>query len=1190
MCVTGQTCVDGNCLQNSALCSAQNQTGACAGGQACLEGSCVDPATVCSMANVTGLCVTGQTCVDGNCLMNSALCSASNQTGACAGGEMCLEGSCVDPSTLCSMSNVTGRCVTGQTCLDGNCLMNGQLCSASNQTGACAGGDACLEGSCVDPASLCSMQNQMGLCPRGEVCQQGTCTPAAGCTNCTASESCLDGICRDNTLLCSTQNPTGLCVSGFNCVAGNCIDAGAGCSANNPTGICPAGELCNNGMCEPINQTVLCDDENPCTRDWFDFARNRCAHDAQSASCTDGNACTTDACVMGTCMGTVVGGCVAPPVIDPYVTPTNDSVLLLSGTKPAGSSIEINMMEAVPQNPDTTWQVTLNLALGENVYVIRSHDQGTMSATIEVRVVYDTQAPTTSLTPAGGVFLNGITVRAASDEAATVYYTTDGAEPTEHAKSFQSVKEFRVFDDTTLKFRALDLAGNWEAATVTASYEITGHGNGWAGGPPLYEPRINAGATVANGSIYMAGGSDGLAPQAGAFRFDPTSTSTTWDVLTSLPNGRAQLSLAALGDYIYAVGGENNGSPVGTISRLHTSASMGWENRAPMPSTRFGLVAVPYSGALYVFGGKTNGGAVLDNLEVYSPGPDSWSNQRAQMPRARYGFAAIEYGGKIYLVGGEDAQGTPISEVDIYDVAGDMWSAGAALPTPRSFASATLLRNVGSLDTGYVGIVVAGGRVVGGSASAKVEEYIIDDDAWRERSPLPAARHSGSSVMIIKGSAVDTLEAQHWFMGGQSMGDIKADTMVYTSSQDYVRQLAPMPAPRFMHAAAPLNGKIYFFGGRSFQEALQAWEFDPETETYAVVAPLGSFQNGLGAVAVDDFVYAVGGANSFGNAVATLRAFDPVQGMWLELQPMPTARSAPAVAAIGKTIYVMGGYNAGALQTFEMYDTATDTWTTGPVLPAGRSGAMAVGHNGDIYLIGGRDNAGSPVSSILRYRGGSWSTVGGTAPVAHGTALQIHDDQIDIFAGRDGTTLSGRVWSYKISAGRFFTPAQPNLLQALDFSAVSYINGAVYLLGGNGEDTPGPEGESVVQKLNGRCFNGVLDGREESGVEGADSRGGCPSLGYEHHDGLGGVFYNQTPPSTTSLQGALNACNHYYNTSSCRVACGGGCGTVTYQDACNCSDPRYRWNYTTSCYNSSLRAGDVESGGSCSSTRVGRWD
>jgi len=1140
------------------------------------------------MSNLTGLCPSAQTCVDGNCLANTALCSMSNPTGACASPNVCLEGSCVDGATVCSMSNVTGLCVSGQTCVDGNCLQNTALCAASNPTGACAGGDVCLDGSCVDPTALCSAMNVTGLCGRGETCDNGMCVPAGGCFNCTAMQSCLDGICRDTSLLCSMSNPTGLCESGFNCVAGTCIDAGAGCSNNNPTGICPTGELCNNGMCEPIDQTALCDDENACTRDWFDFARNRCAHDPQSAVCSDGNACTTDVCVGGTCAGTPIAGCIAPPVIDAYVTPTNESVLLLSGTKPAGSSIEIDGMEAVPQNPDTTWQVTLNLALGENVYVVRSNDQGTASATIEVRVVYDTQAPTTSLTPAGGVFLNGITVRVASDEAATVYYTTDGGVPSEDAASFQSVKEFRIFDDTTLRFRALDLAGNWEAATVSASYEITGHGNGWSTGTSLFEPRIHAGAAVGPTHVWIIGGSDGLAPQAGVFRLDHTTSSTTWETRASLPTGRAQLTAATLGGYIYAVGGENNGVPQGTITRMALNGSS-WETRAPMPTTRFGPVTVPYNSALYVFGGKTNGGVVLDNLERYTPGNDSWSNQLAPMPRARYGFAAILYEAKIYVIGGEDAAGTPIAEVDIYDLAQDSWSSGAQMPTARSFASTTLMTNAGSVDGGYVGIVVAGGRGVGGAASVQVEEYIIDDDTWRERSPLPQPRHGGSAVMIHQPGEVDTVVSEHWLMGGQTGTDIVAQTMVYTENQDFVRKLAPQPAPRFMHAAAALNGKIYFVGGRSFQEALEAWSFDPETETYTPIAPLDTHQNGLSAVTVGDFVYAIGGANTFGNAVPTVRAFDPVEGLWVDKQPMTTARRDAAVAAVGHEIYVIGGYNNGALQTFEIYDTRTDSWSTGPLLPTGRAGAMAVAHTGDVYLFGGRDNAGAPVSSIIRYSQGGWSTRPGTAPVAHGVAIRL-DDQINIFAGRNGTALSQRIWSYDVSNARFFIPAIQQLLEPLDFSAGAYLNGNVYLLGGNDQDAVGPEGVSIVQKIEGRCYNGVLDGRESGGANPADSDGGCAVSGYEHHDGLGGVFYNGTPSNTSSLQGALDACNHYYNTTSCRRACSGSCNTVTLNDSCNCSDSNYRWNFGSGCYSTSRGPGDVESGGGCDRPRAGRWD
>jgi N-acetylneuraminic acid mutarotase len=1188
MCVEGLTCRAGQCIVSTAFCSAANPSGLCADvTQTCVDGTCYGPSQVCGHGNPAGLCPTPLTCINESCAVNSP-CTPLETLGYCSVGQTCIDGSCKNDADLCDSDNLIGLCRIGKTCVDGTCADDGLLCTPGNPAGLCASPSVCFSGRCVDPSGLCSPDNTHGLCTAGHRCDEtGTCVDNGGCS-CDVDETCLDGVCRANDVLCSMTNPVGLCTSGADCVAGECTDAGIGCSATNPAGICTVGELCEAGTCVPVDGASLCDDGNPCTLDYFDFAHNRCAHDARQSACSDGNACTTDACVVGVCVGTPIAGCIAPPSINPYVTPTNNSVLRLSGTKPAGSSVWINTLEAVAESPDTTWAVTLNLAPGENVYVTKSVDQSVESQTVTVRVIYDPVAPMTALSPAGGVFLNGVTVTVATDEPAVVYYTTDGGTPDEWSRHFESTRQFRVFDDTVLQFKARDLAGNWQASPTRATFEITGHNNYWGTGPSLTEPSTLVGATFAGDSVYVVGGSDGTAPQAGAYQY--SMTSSAWTTMPSLPAGRAQLALVALGGKLYAIGGENVGAPKGTVTTLSPGVDTQWTSDTVMPTTRYGLAAVPYDGKIYVFGGKTNGNVVLDNLEVFTPGtPGTWANVVPGMPRPRYAFGAVEHKGLIFLVGGEDASGAPIATVDVYDPAHNTWAQVADLPTPRSFLAVSLSRNLGSVDSGYVGVVAAGGKGAGGVASPVVEEFVIDDGAWRSRKPLPASRFGAAAVGVDATGSVDSVDRVVWLVGGQLPGGLTSSVAVYHEEQDYVRRLADEPAARFMHAAAELNGRIFIFGGRNNQEEKTVWELDPETESFKVLPALATFQNGLAAAAVADEVYAIGGADSFGNSVATLRAYDPVVGAWQELVPMPTGRRDAAAAVVGDTIVLVGGFNDQALQTVEIYDTRTNAWTTGAALPAGRTGAMAVAHHGDIYLFGGRDNADAAIATPLRLRAGVWSPIGGSVPASYGSVFQIHDNQIDIFAGRDGASLTGRVWSYNVATELLTLPHMKSLLQPYDSSASAMVNGKVYLFGGNASVIVGPTGEARVQKVEGRCFNGIQDGRELR----VDGEGGCGSAGYLHHTGTGITFYNANPPNTTSAARAIDACNKHYGDTSCAASsCGSAAPVVIRGGGCVCAAGTYRWLFgTTTSYGSGGNAGDVYTGSdACGSALAGHWD
>ncbi len=1107
---------DEDCATCPADCGACCGDGACAGGEncatcpadcACPAGEACDAAARRCEAECAPRC-DGRVCGDDGC---------GGSCGAC--DEVCTDdGRCVaDCAPACDgrvcggdgCGGSCGVCPQGDRCTDGDCVpvcvpaCGDRVCGddgCGGTCGGCGGGEECRDGRCQAPCApscdgrVCGDDGcggSCGACDEGFACHEGACFDQRGC-DCAPGERCLEGICRAPDQLCSGDNPNGLCPSGFDCLAGTCADAGAACGPVNPAGVCPARSICLNRACAPVDDAALCDDGNACTTDAFDPARNRCVHPTSDGPCDDGNACTADRCEAGACVSTPVAGCVEPPVLDPYVTPTNVGELNLAGTKPAGAAVEINGNVAVAESPEERWSVRINLQPGENVFAVRSVDRARTSATVTVRIVYDITAPVTRVSPGGGVFLNGVTVTVASDEPAEVFYTTDGGTPDEWSPRFFATRTFRIFDTTTLRFRARDPAGNWELAPVEAAFEITGHGNGWRPRATLPEALSLAAVTSDGASVLVVGGTDGDAPQAGAFRY--VAADDAWVELASLAVPRTQAAAVTHGAQVYVLGGENQGVPLNNVERVGIAAPGEWEARRPMPTTRFGLAAVVVGGRIHAFGGKTNGGAVLDTHEVYDVGANTWSNQVEQMPRARFAFAAVHRDGLVFLVGGEDEMGRPIAEVDVYDPAQNRWTQAPDLPTPRSFVAAGRMDNLGAVRGSHTGVVVAGGRLADGRATPVVEEYVLDLGEWRARTPLPAGVHgAGAAVLDLAGDDVDTQRREVWLVGGQTGEGLTDALTAYGHGLDYVRRLEGLPEGRFMHAAATVGDAIYLFGGRNFQETLEGWRFDPETETYAPLPRLPSPQNALASASLGGVLYAIGGRNNFGVAVPTVRAYDPADGRWVDRRPLQVARSEAAAVVVGREIYVIGGENNGPLQAVEIYDPATDRWRNGPVLPDARRGAMAAAVDGDVYVFGGLGDEGAERSTVLRLRAGAWSVVGGSVTASFGAATAVHDDRIAIFAGRRGGVPTAATWRYDVRNNRVERAWTPDteVLARLDHSAGAWLHGRLYLFGGNENGMPGPSGVTTVQKIEGACFNGVLDPGEGQGIGRADAGGMC---------------------------------------------------------------------------------------------------
>ena len=227
----------------------------------CLDIECCAVNADCNDANNC----TVDTCVGGYCQHTSLVCNDSN---------VCTNDSC-NPVTGCVYTNNTASCS------DGN---------------ACTTSDTCSGGACVGGAAL--------NCNDSNVCTNDSCNTSSGCVHTNNSASCSDG----NACTTSDTCSGGACVGGaaLNCNDSNVCtndscNTSSGCVHTNNTASCSDGnacttsDICSGGAC--VGGAALnCNDSNVCTNDSCNTSSG-CVHTNNSASCSDGNACTTsDTC------------------------------------------------------------------------------------------------------------------------------------------------------------------------------------------------------------------------------------------------------------------------------------------------------------------------------------------------------------------------------------------------------------------------------------------------------------------------------------------------------------------------------------------------------------------------------------------------------------------------------------------------------------------------------------------------------------------------------------------------------------------------------------------------------------------------------------------------------------------------------------------------------------------------------
>jgi N-acetylneuraminic acid mutarotase len=94
---------------------------------------------------------------------------------------------------------------------------------------------------------------------------------------------------------------------------------------------------------------------------------------------------------------------------------------------------------------------------------------------------------------------------------------------------------------------------------------------------------------------------------------------------------------------------------------------------------------------------------------------------------------------------------------------------------------------------------------------------------------------------------------------------------------------------------------------------------------------------------------------------------------WTALRPAALERTEVAAARIGRSIYVVGGFEKASGATtaaVERYDIRTNRWSRVRAMPVGLNHPTAVAYGGDLYVHGGYEGAtdlSAPSRALLRY-------------------------------------------------------------------------------------------------------------------------------------------------------------------------------------------------------------------------------
>ena len=266
----------------------------------------------------------------------------------------------------------------------------------------------------------------------------------------------------------------------------------------------------------------------------------------------------------------------------------------------------------------------------------------------------------------------------------------------------------------------------------------------------------------------------------------------------------------------------------------------------------------------------------------------------AEVPTARTEVAGAVLGARIVIVGGLLADGSASAQVDVYEPETDSWSAGPALPKPAH----------------HVGMTSAGGRVwvaggyttaAGGGAGAAWQElrdvWSLGDgeSSWRTEPSLTVAR--GALGLAAAGDALVAF-------GGVSGGSVTGSSEVLYGN-DPTKWVAgpPLNEPREHLAATTISSRVFAIAGRvgtleSNKRSVESW--DVRSGSWRREPSLGASRGGTAASDA-----CVAGGEEPGGTIASVECLR--DGKWITVASLRRPRHGLAVVAFGTDLHVIGG-------------------------------------------------------------------------------------------------------------------------------------------------------------------------------------------------------------------------------------------------------------------------------------------
>ncbi|XP_068166694.1 kelch-like protein 22 [Antennarius striatus] len=211
-------------------------------------------------------------------------------------------------------------------------------------------------------------------------------------------------------------------------------------------------------------------------------------------------------------------------------------------------------------------------------------------------------------------------------------------------------------------------------------------------------------------------------------------------------------------------------------------------------------------------------------------------------------------------------------------------------------------------------------------AETRCWRYDPRHNSWCSIRPLQQ-QHSDHCVCVLGGHI--------YAVGGRDYSNELDSVERYDPHTDTWEFVSPLKREVYAHAGAVLDGKIYITCGlRGMVYHRETFCYDPAANHWRACAEGPVERAWHGAAAVNGRLYVIGGSNnerSYRRDVLKVACFNPEVNSWSLVAPLPAGHGEPGVVVLDGRVYVLGGRShdkSKRMKYVHSYDAAADAWRT----------------------------------------------------------------------------------------------------------------------------------------------------------------------------------------------------------------------------------------------------------------------